>query len=60
MNRKGRSIMADTQEKSDNVQQPAQNDKNPGLIDRLKKPPQCSQCSMFRMIVIGVLGGIII
>jgi cytochrome c-type protein NapC len=28
-----------------------------GLIDRLKKPPKCS---MFRMIVVGVLGGIII
>ncbi len=39
-----------------------QNDNSPsnpeqGLIDRLKKPPQCS---MLRMIVIGVLGGIII
>lgn len=35
----------------------SQNNNDAGLINRLKNPPKCS---MFRMIVIGVLGGIII
>ncbi len=35
----------------------AQNNNDTGLVNRLKKPPKCS---MFRMIVVGVLGGIMI
>jgi len=45
--------MADTQNDND---QP-KHDKDEGLIDRLKNPPKCS---MLRMIVVGVLGGIFI
>jgi cytochrome c-type protein NapC len=40
-----------------NTTPPGQSGNDTGLINRLKKPPKCS---MFRMIVIGVLGGIAI
>ncbi len=50
--------MADSQENRTNSVSGTQEEQNKsGLIDRLKTPPKCS---MLRMIVIGVLGGIII
>jgi cytochrome c-type protein NapC len=48
--------MADSQNNQNDNSSGNTND-DTGLINRLKKPPKCS---MFRMIIIGVLGGIMI
>lgn len=47
--------MVDSQ--NNNAQPDSENTRDAGLIERLKNPPKCS---MLRMIVVGVLGGIII